>query len=70
MSALVVGCGSGREAAVVASECGCNVASIDLNGNFGLHATKLVELKVSHASALDLGDESFDVVSSVRLTFE
>jgi SAM-dependent methyltransferase len=61
---LVVGCGDGREAAILQRELQCEVIGIDLNPGFAPDAAKAVKLQVADATALPFGDGEFDFVYS------
>ena len=59
---LVVGCGSGIEAAILAEKLGAAVTGIDPQDNFDADARRVADLRVGDALALDFPDESFDFV--------
>ena len=61
---LVVGCGRGIEAAILAESLGAAVTGIDTQDNFDADARKAADLRVGNALALDFPDESFDFVYS------
>lgn len=61
---LVVGCGSGIEAAILAKELGATVVGVDLNSNFNSSAAGLADLRHGDATALEFGDGAFDFVYS------
>ena len=61
---LVVGCGSGVEAAILARELGAEVVGIDLNDSFDSAAAAAVELRRGDATGLDFADGAFDFVFS------
>jgi SAM-dependent methyltransferase len=61
---LVVGCGSGKEAAVLAEELGAETTGIDLVEDFDPAAAAMVHLRHGDATALDFADGSFDCVYS------
>ena len=63
-SVLVVGCGSGREAAVLAHALQADVRGIDLVDQFDPEASKHARLERGDATAISYADESFDVVYS------
>jgi len=63
-SILVVGCGSGKEAAVLASDLESRVIGIDIAADFDPGAARLVKLQRGDATALEFQDQSFDVVYS------
>ncbi len=59
---LVVGCGSGIEAAILAQQLDANVIGIDAEGKFNQNASKYAKLYKGNAMALAFEDESFDFV--------
>jgi SAM-dependent methyltransferase len=61
---LVVGCGSGREAAVLASELGAETIGIDVIEDFDAQAAEQVDLRRGDATRLAFADRSFDFVYS------
>lgn len=61
---LVVGCGDGVEAAILARELGAEVIGIDLEGSFDASAAETVDLRIGDAMNLEFEDESFDLVFS------
>lgn len=61
---LVVGCGSGAEAAILGHELGAQVIGIDLKPDFDPKAAAEVDLRVADATALPFENESFDFVYS------
>lgn len=61
---LVVGCGSGVEAAILAQELGANVVGVDLDSNFNPTAAGLADLRHGDATALEFEDGAFDFVFS------
>ena len=61
---LVVGCGSGREAAFLADYFSASVVGIDLGGDFDPEAAERADLRVMDATDLDLDDDAFDLVYS------
>jgi SAM-dependent methyltransferase len=61
---LVVGCGSGIEAAVLADEFEAHTTGIDLDGTFDPIAARRASLLVQDATNLDFPDKSFDLVFS------
>ena len=65
--ALVVGCGSGVEAAVLASELQAKVVGIDLDGSFDDVAAGRVDLRRGDATSLDFDDGEFDFVFSYHV---
>lgn len=64
---LVVGCGSGQEAAVLASELGAEVVGIDIDCAFDPESAAAVELRRGDATRLDFADGSFDFVFSYHV---
>ncbi len=61
---LVVGCGSGLEAAILAQRLGADVTGIDIDDNFDRTASTLCKLQKGDAMALDFGDGEFDFIFS------
>lgn len=61
---LVVGCGQGIEAAILAQRLGAAVTGIDALDSFDPEARQVTDLRVGDALALDFPDESFDFVYS------
>lgn len=61
---LVVGCGSGKEAAVLAHDLNSKVVGIDIVENFDPEAARAVQLQRGDATALDFHDASFDIIFS------
>ena len=61
---LVVGCGSGVEAAILAKELGAQVVGVDMCSSFDLAAAAVVDLRRGDATCLDFANESFDFVFS------
>ena len=61
---LVVGCGSGLEAAILAQKLEAHVVGIDIVGNFDSEAAKFASLEVGNAMSLRFVDSSFDFVYS------
>ena len=61
---LVVGCGSGIEAAILAQEFGARVIGVDIAGDFSHDAAQAVVLEVGDAMALRFKDRTFDLVYS------
>ena len=59
---LVVGCGSGLEAAILARGLNAGVIGVDVETNFDVRARELVELCQADARKLPFPDHSFDVV--------
>lgn len=64
---LVVGCGSGMEAAILAQELNANVVGIDIVANFLPAAARYADLRVGDATALEFEDASFDFVYSYHM---
>ncbi|MFX0202566.1 MAG: class I SAM-dependent methyltransferase [Candidatus Hodarchaeota archaeon] len=61
---LVVGCGSGVEAAILADELNAEVTGIDLIDNFDTEASKYATLKTGDATSLNFEDGAFDLIYS------
>jgi SAM-dependent methyltransferase len=61
---LVVGCGTGREAAQLATALGAAVTGIDIAPRFDPAAAAIATLRHGDATALDFPDGSFDLVYS------
>lgn len=61
---LVVGCGSGLEAAILAQQLNTQVVGIDVEESFDKRAAKYAELKRGDAMNLEFADDSFDFVFS------
>lgn len=61
---LVVGCGTGVEAAILAECLGAEVIGIDVEENFYSEAARKVVLQLGDATALEFADGSFDFVYS------
>lgn len=61
---LVVGCGYGIEAAILAEGLGAAVIGIDTQDRFHADARQVADLRIGDALALDFPDESFDFVYS------
>ena len=61
---LVVGCGKGIEAAILAEGLGAAVTGIDTLDDFDPEARKIADLRVGNALALDFPDQTFDFVYS------
>lgn len=64
---LVVGCGSGKEAAVLATELGAEAVGIDVDEAFDLSATAIAELRRGDATCLEFADGAFDFVYSYHV---
>jgi len=63
-SALVVGCGSGLEAAILSTTLGIKVIGIDLRTDFNPIAAKAAQLQQGDATCLEFEDGQFDLVYS------
>ena len=61
---LVVGCGDGVEAAILAQQLKAEVTGIDIEDNFEKDASQIAQLQKGNAMSLDFKDESFDFVFS------
>lgn len=61
---LVVGCGSGVEAAILARELKATVVGVDLALNFDPTAAGLADLRYGDATTLEFADGTFDFVFS------
>lgn len=61
---LVVGCGTGLEAAILAQRLGTRVTGIDLEDRFDERARQAADLKTGDATALEFDDGSFDFIFS------
>lgn len=61
---LVVGCGSGVEAAILARTLGAHTVGIDLDGAFHPAAAAAVDLRRGDATCLEFADHAFDFVFS------
>jgi len=61
---IVIGCGSGQEAAVLADRLGAEVVGIDIVDNFNPAAARFATLVHGDATALSFPSESFDWVYS------
>lgn len=61
---LVVGCGRGIEAAVLAQDLDAEVTGIDLDTRFDPEAMRHARLLRGDATALEFADASFDIVYS------
>lgn len=61
---LVVGCGNGSEAAVLAEELGAKVVGIDIVSEFDTRAAKFATLSLGDATKMEFDDESFDFIYS------
>lgn len=61
---LVVGCGSGIEAAILAEQLNAEVTGIDVQERFDAQAAKYASLEKGDAESLRFADETFDFVFS------
>ena len=61
---LVVGCGNGVEAAILAQEFNARVTGIDMEASFDERAMQTADLRIGDAMALEFDDETFDFVFS------
>lgn len=64
MRTLVVGCGSGAEAAVLAQHLNISVTGIDIVPDFDRDAMDVVDLRKGDATGMEFDDCSFDFVYS------
>lgn len=64
LSLLVVGCGSGVEAAILARKLGARVVGVDLDTAFDADAAAAVDLRRGDATCLEFQNGSFDFVFS------
>jgi len=64
---LVVGCGSGKEAAVLAAGLGAQAIGIDLQDAFDPVAATTADLRRGDATCLEFPDHSFDLVFSYHV---
>lgn len=64
---LVVGCGSGAEAAILARELGAQVIGIDLHDAFDPAAAAVADLRRGDATRLEFADGAFDFVYSYHV---
>jgi ubiquinone/menaquinone biosynthesis C-methylase UbiE len=61
---LVVGCGEGIEAAILAQKLNASVVGIDIEDDFDKDAMQFAKLQKGDAENLDFADETFDFVFS------
>lgn len=61
---LVVGCGSGKEAAVLACDLNAEVIGVDILEQFDANSANFAKLQQGDATALEFEDSSFDIVFS------
>ncbi len=61
---LVIGCGSGTEAAILAQKLGVKVIGIDIEDNFDSEARKFAVLEIGDAENLVFKENTFDFVFS------
>ena len=61
---LVVGCGSGREAAILSRVLGVEAIGVDINTAFDPIAARMVDLRFGDATSLEFEDGAFDLVFS------
>lgn len=66
-SILVIGCGDGLEAAILADRLATRVIGVDVSHAFDPDASKQVELRVADAMALPFDEGSFDLVFSFHV---
>jgi ubiquinone/menaquinone biosynthesis C-methylase UbiE len=64
---LVVGCGSGLEAATISRVFEAKVTGIDIEPDFSPEAARQVELRVADATQMPFSDGSFDFVYSYHV---
>lgn len=64
---LVVGCGTGIEAAVLAQRLQTHVTGIDIDPQFDKEASEVADLQLGDATCMDFDDASFDFVYSYHV---
>ena len=64
---LVIGCGTGIEAAILAQKLGADVVGVDMENKFDPEAKKYARLEVGDATSLRFPDGHFDLVYSYHV---